>query len=325
MTMFSGAPPSAAETWMCSTCLCLLIDARGIFTSSVSQMLRLFSQDTSYKNVSKIISRISVGMTVMAACKVKLRQLLRNCSSGMNVWDLRSTHLNLPAWHIYSFPCSQKGKGVGMQKAATMWETSCTSLTSCTHTDMKVITNGEQTCNLFQRGGKKLQKDLCNHNLCVSLQNKIHRFTEEVIGINMILRNVLQTSILIFNWKMHFPWPFASQCKCQVGLLTITSLPLPCCSSPIPSKAPISHAILSPTAEDEDSTAKWGHANKFKKTVRVPHDCSQGSCYKVQGLNYLNFSPLVSQQTFIESSSITVEDSDWKSFAWNDRNLIPTA
>lgn len=63
-TVFSGAPPSAAETWKCSTCLCLLIDARGIFTSSVSQMLRLFSQDTSYKNVSKIISRTLVGMTV---------------------------------------------------------------------------------------------------------------------------------------------------------------------------------------------------------------------------------------------------------------------
>jgi len=96
-TVFSGAPPSAAETWMCSTCLCLLIDARGIFTSSVTQMLRLFSQDTSYKNVSKIINRISVGKTVMAARKVKLRQLLRNCSSGMSVWDLNSTHLNLPA------------------------------------------------------------------------------------------------------------------------------------------------------------------------------------------------------------------------------------
>lgn len=164
---------------MCSTCLCLLIEARGIFTSSVSQMLRLYSQDMSHKNVSKIISRISAGLTVMAACKVKLRQLLRNGNSEMSVWDFSSTHLNLPVWHIYSFPCSQKGKRVGMQKAATMRETSCTSVTSCTHSDIKVIDNGKQWWNLSQRGEKIT--DICNQNLYVSLQSKIHHLLRSIL------------------------------------------------------------------------------------------------------------------------------------------------
>lgn len=165
------SPSLCAETWMCSTCLCLLIEARGIFTSSVSQKLRLFSQDMSHKNVSKIISRISVSLTAIAACKVKLRHLLRNCNSGMSVWDLSSTHLNLPAWHIYSVPHREKGERVGMQKAATMWETSCTFVTSWTHTDIKVIDNEEQRRNLrSQRGGN--YRSMSAVTICVSSQTK---------------------------------------------------------------------------------------------------------------------------------------------------------
>lgn len=47
---------------------------------------------------------------------------------------------------------------------------------------MKVIANGEH----MQPNSKReeiLQNNLCNHNLYVSLQNKIHHFTETLTEI----------------------------------------------------------------------------------------------------------------------------------------------
>lgn len=67
--------------------------------------------------------------------------------------------------------------------------------------------------------------------------------------------------------------------------------PRACSSLPVlhhPQQGP--HHAAEPQAEREDSTAKWGHANKSKETARVPRDSSQGSHYQVREINYPNFS-----------------------------------
>lgn len=195
----------------------------------------------------------------------------------MSVWDLNSTYLNLPAWHIYSFSCSQKGKGVGMQKAATMWETSWTPITSCTYTDMKVIASRQQTCNLIQRVGKIRQRSLQSLSLS-HFKMKFTTLLRSYLNKNNPMNCVAVLSYLIERC------PSFGICLEQQSSSRALDHPKPVPPSllcTIPSKAPI---------RQHTETPEWGHANKPRETATVPHDGSQGSCYQVQGINYLNIS-----------------------------------
>lgn len=203
----------------------------------------------------------------------------------MSVWDLNSTYLNLPVWHIYSFSCSQKGKGLGMQKAATMWETTWTSITSCTYTDMKVIASGEQTCNLIQRREKNHAKISV---IIVSMSHFKIKFTT-LLGSYLNKNNPMKCVAILSYLTERCPsfGHLPGSANIKQG-----SWPSQACSS-LPAFHPPQqglHHAAEPQAEHEDSTAKWGHTNKSKETVKVPCDSSQGSCYQVQGINYLNFS-----------------------------------
>lgn len=70
-----------------------------------------------------------------------------------------------------------------------------------------------------EEGREELQKDLCVHNLYISLQNKIHDFTKELIRIKIFLQNVLHSIIL--NTKLKDSPPLVICLAAQMSSRTL--------------------------------------------------------------------------------------------------------
>lgn len=66
---------------------------------------------------------------------------------------------------------------------------------------------------------------------------------------------------------MYLPWPFALQHKCQAGLLTIASLSLPRCSSPLPA----GHCTESQAGDDNRTENKGTLTKRQQKGLMIVH------------------------------------------------------